>query len=335
MSLLFCDSFDHYATADITSKWTVNAGGIIASGGRNSTNCVRLLGNPANLTRTFPGSGYNTIIVGAAFKFGTGIALTPIIQLGDATVIHVDVRCDGSKCLTVTRAGTLLEIASFTVVIDTWYYIELKVKIGDTTTGTWELRVNGVTVAQDVGGGDTQNGGTAFVNKVVIGGVQGNELTVVDDLYICDTTGTYNNDFLGDVRVYYSPPDANGTNVAWAASAGTDEECVDETAPNSDTDYISTATPADKESFAFAALGITGNVKAVQTSLFARKDDAGSRTIRELCRSGGTNYVGASASIGDTYLYYCEIREINPDGAPAAWSVAGVDAAEFGVELVS
>ena len=38
MALIFCDGFDHYATADIYSKWSIQSSGVIGGYGRFGTN---------------------------------------------------------------------------------------------------------------------------------------------------------------------------------------------------------------------------------------------------------------------------------------------------------
>ena len=59
MALLFMDSFDHYATADITEKWTASTGTFaIGAYGRNSTNGLRIPSDtsPASVQTSVLGS---------------------------------------------------------------------------------------------------------------------------------------------------------------------------------------------------------------------------------------------------------------------------------------
>lgn len=129
-------------------------------------------------------------------------------------------------------------------------------------------------------------------------------------------------------------PTGDGATVAWAASAGSDYQCVDEATPNGDTDFISSATPNDIDTFTYPALGLAGTVLGVAPTSVARKDDAGVRSIREVVRTSGTNYPGgADLTLTSTYVNYQQVWETNPAGG--AWTVAAVDGAQFGVKLTA
>lgn len=343
--LLFCDSFDHYATADILKKWTYReAGGsstnVISAVGRNSTNGVTL--HPGSSTHGFTkdlGGNYNSLVVGFAMKVVqvNSNSIFPFVKLLDEATNHVDVRMNAAGVVLVTRNAVVLETTALILLAGVWYFFEIKSKIDDGTSGTWEVRVNGVQIAKDVGGGDTRNGANNYVNRVGMYAAGQYNDTIFDDYYICSTSGSFNNDFLGDVRVVAQFPSADGSNVGWAANgAASDRECVDEVAPNDDTDYISSLTPGALESFSFPALAVTGPIKAIQVLLEARKDDAGSRSIREYCLSGGSVATGPTQSLSDSYLYYSKIRETDPHVVPdTLWTKAGLDAAEEGCELVA
>ena len=109
---------------------------------------------------------------------------------------------------------------------------------------------------------------------------------------------------------------------------------VNDAQMNSDDNYVYTATPGNRNCYDFQALGLTGNVKAVQHVVAARKDDAGSRVVQLFARAGGADYDGPNLSTTDTYLFQRRILTTNPaTGAP--WNSVEVDAAQFGTKLVS
>jgi hypothetical protein len=60
----------------------------------------------------------------------------------------------------------------------------------------------------------------------------------------------------------------------------------------------------------------------------------GTRQIAEVCRSGGTNYVGTTQTLGSSYLMYRQIHETDP-ATSAAWTQTGLNSAEFGVKVVA
>ncbi len=73
---------------------------------------------------------------------------------------------------------------------------------------------------------------------------------------------------------------------------------------------------------------------AVQVATAARKDDAGSRSLRALIRSGATTANGATRVLGTSYALYDDRFETDP-ATGTAWTKAGVDALEAGVEVTA
>ena len=336
MTLLFCDSFDHYTT--IAQKWTLSATASMSAGnGRNGTAAL-------SLSSIWSGGGYvtktltsspQTLIAGVAWK--TPAITAGVIPLGflDNGTIQCDVRLDAAGHLLITRNGTTLATSTNSILVDIWYYLELKVTIDNSPNGQATLKVNGVTWASVVNG-DTQATANASANQVKCNHVLATSSTLYDDLYVCDDQGSYNKDFLGDVRVECIMPDGAGATADWDPSAGANYECVDEIPPDSDTTYVSTATATEVDTYEFDDVTpTTGTVLAVVTYMFARKDDAGARVINSVVRPVATDYAsGASHSVGDSYAYYSDIYEENEEVA-GVWTIATVNASEFGVKLES
>jgi hypothetical protein len=337
MTALFCDSFDHYDQSNFYSvkKWGsfVNNPPLLSTtGGRRGGRAMRLADYRAVL-HDF-GANKATLVIGFALRVDTGIS-TRIVQWLDVGSTQCFLTVDPAGWLGVYRGdGTLLGATAAGLVVPGVYaYVEFKVTFHD-TAGAAEVRMNGVS-RLSLSGVDTTQSANNYANVVVFGANQpaGGDLC---DLYICDTAGSVNNDFLGDVKVLALLPTGAGTNAAWTPSAGSNWDCANEVPPNDDTDYVSTATAGAKDSYVIADLPAgAGNPKFLQYAIHARKDDAGSRVVAPLVRVGGTDYtVGAGASIGDTYSYYVTVQEQNPNTS-AQWTATGLNAAEAGVVLVS
>ena len=108
---------------------------------------------------------------------------------------------------------------------------------------------------------------------------------------------------------------------------------MDEAAPNDDTDYLASSTVGHVDSWHYPALGYTGTIKGVQMSNYAKKTDSGTRAIVAVTRPASTNRPHATdLYIGTTYAYWRSLWEQNPEDS-AAWEVADVDGAEFGVKV--
>jgi hypothetical protein len=160
---------------------------------------------------------------------------------------------------------------------------------------------------------------------------------LIDDLYALDTTGAApNNTFLGDVRVEYLRPTANGAHQDFAlVGALSHWEAVDDDAtPDDDTSYIHSATVGEIDTEIYANTGLpSGTIFGVQVDLFARKTDSGFREIRPIVRHAGADYQGdALAPSFASYVYLLHVFELNP-GTAAAWTIADVNSAEYGVRI--
>lgn len=349
MALLFWDSFDHYATAHELYKWTsafVDGASTVTIGayGRNSTNGLRLFhqANQQARIRRALSSTPDTIIMGVATTISAMPATTAgLLQLLDGATVQIDLRVGNDGTLSVYRGalGVLLG-SSAPGIIDpaVYHYIEIKAVI-DNAAGSVEVHIDEVQVI-DVSGVDTQLSGTPQVTQIQLGGgIDGGGNYDHDDLYVCDDSGSNCNDFLGDSRLCFLPPTADGVHADWTPSAGVDHYAmVDEVDPDDDATTNDSATPTDRDSFDMDNLpiGVVGAVHAVCAVICSRKDDAGVRTLQPSVRVGGTDYDGASVNIPSSYSYHTLYAwEVNPDTA-APWLVAEVNAPlESGYELVA
>jgi len=130
-------------------------------------------------------------------------------------------------------------------------------------------------------------------------------------------------------------PSGAGSSTQMTPSAGSNFQCVDETSPNGDTDYVSDSVVGHKDLYAMGNLPSTsGTIKGIQVLSYDRKDDAGTRQIKNKIKSGATEADGATVTLGTSYVYVRDIFEHDPDtGAP--WTPSGVNAIEAGTEIVS
>ncbi|MGI0150005.1 MAG: hypothetical protein ACREDF_10815, partial [Thermoplasmata archaeon] len=216
-----------------------------------------------------------------------------------------------------------------------FHYIEFKVTISD-ASGVAVLKINGVT--ELTGSGlDTQNTTNASADRVLLG-LNGSALNVntdYDDLYVCDGSGTVNNDFLGDIRCEYIPPNGNGNSSQFVGSDGNSVDnylLVDEATPNDDTDYVESGTITEKDTYAQGNLTPTsGTVYGVQMLPYARKTDAGVRSIASIARLAAAEDLSVDKILSTSYSYFPDIRETKPGGG--AWTVTDVNNAEFGCKI--
>lgn len=339
MTLHFVDSFDHYATADISQKYSDASGSgvTISSGnGRRGTACLRLTQSAGYVSRVLP--AHATWIVGFAFKTSTlPGSYTSFLLIQDSSTVHVDIRLGADGTLRATRNGTTLATSSNSLSANTFYYIETRVTIDD-SSGVVEVRVNGSSSGWiNITGQDTRNAANASANLIKLSGVVVGS-TDFDDLYMCDGAGSVNNNFLGDVRVDCYLPNGNGNSsqLVGSDSNSTDNyQLVDEASQNGDSDYVQSLTVNNKDTYAFADMAHTpANIFGTQLNMVAKKDDSGTRSICSVARSGGTDYDGDTQALTTTYVDYRQIRETDP-ATSAAWTRTNLNNAEFGVKVAA
>ena len=130
-----------------------------------------------------------------------------------------------------------------------------------------------------------------------------------------------------------SGPTLNEVEFLGPGAAG--YQCVDDPLTiNGDIDYVSSAVAGQRNSYDFAPVGFTGNVKAVQQITTLRKDDAGSRTAQQFARVSGADYDGTNITVLDSYAMQRRIMTVNP-ATGAGWNTSDIDSAEFGTKIVS
>ncbi|QQR68374.1 MAG: hypothetical protein IPI58_05830 [Alphaproteobacteria bacterium] len=84
-----------------------------------------------------------------------------------------------------------------------------------------------------------------------------------------------------------------------------------------------------------ACPAVAGPVFGLQLSLCARKDDAGSRMMRGLLRSGGADDEGAALlAPGTDYRFHRQIWETNP-ATGTAWTQGQINALEAGCKITA
>jgi len=345
MALLFCDGFDHYTTVAAHGlKWSGCGASYTSGTGRTGS-----AGQPSNPSWINLGSGITTLIFGCAFNHASNGDTTFFVS--DSVTDHVTIKFLGASgnllVWTPNGAATMLRYNTYAsgwcvthanvpnvVRPAVWNYVEAKVVLHN-STGAVTIKVNGATIST-LTNIDTISATTGGEGTAMSFGMMGfNTTTWFDDLYVCDNSGSNCNDFLGDVRVVtVLPSDGNGSNTDFTCSSSTDHGAlVNESTPNDDTDYVYSSTLNHVDTWNYPALGYTGTIKAVQLNLDAKKTDAGTRAIAGVTRPASTNRVhGTNHYLAGSYAYWRAIWELNPEDS-AAWEVADIDGAEFGVKV--
>lgn len=333
MAILRVDSFDHYVTADMPKRGITTGNAIISAGnGRNGTASLRLVNATHEVLLSVPGNSGATITIGFAFRISAALSFNhnfAHVNEGAAELLSLNVMTTGA--VRVQRGSTVLATSVTTpVTIATWHYIELTALIA-AASGTFDVRVDGVSVVSGTGLNTRNGGSTGIWNGVLLGAgtVQGVNFDF-DDLYVANDAT-----FRGDHRVIAIVASAgNGTHTAWTPSTGSDHGAlVDEAAPNT-SDYVSSGTVAQIDTFNFAAIGVAGTIAAMQVSHYAKADVAGARSLGNVSRIGGVDYASAGVELAADWEYRTFLSLVSP-ATSVAWTVAEIDAAEFGPKVTA
>lgn len=354
MALLYMDGFD---AQDSAMRW-VQSGAVNEftygtttrfGAGKALTISTTNAAASSYVMRGFSASG--SVYIGAAIQVGAeGAGNDPSANLfgiyTDAGVTgHVYLRRISSNAIAVYRgnpsagdvnnpSGTLIVTSAAGALDGNWHYIEVYAVIHD-STGRLTVRVDGTTVIDFTG--DTRNGGTSTNIDAVrfrTGRYTGGSCAIsIDDLYVCDASGTANNTFLGDVRVQTMLPNAAGSSTQFTPTGSANNWANVSEVPFNNATYNAASTVGQLDLYGLSDLtGGTTSVMGVQTVAHMQKSDAGTANAKVAVKSGGAVYYDATRSLGTSATSYTQVREIDP-ATSAAWTVSGANGLEAGVEV--
>lgn len=222
---------------------------------------------------------------------------------------------------------------------DVTRYLQIRVLMSNTSSGEVEILVDGAAYASITAA--TTAVVATTLNKVQFElGHSGNASSkvVIDDIYILDTSGGVQDNFLGNQSVEAIYADGDGAATDWTPlGAGSHYVEVDElTVDDGDTSYVAASNDNDQDLFTFGDLTVlAGAVNGVMVKARMKNDSAGSRNVEMLHRSVAGNISNGTTKVvnSTSYSSFTQIWEQNPDG-PADWTVNEINGSQFGMELV-
>lgn len=348
MALLFMDGFDIYnSTTDLlnSSAWSRNSVTVntfSASGGRFGGGALTGNADDQQWRISIPGGAVQGDTIFVNFAYFVPASPTTL----DDPIFRASSTAGGRQMeLRVTSTGdlqyrdannALIATAVGGLNLNAWNWIGVQIIFGTTdANGTVIVEVNSIEVVNEVTQ-DTRHvaNDPAFIEFLF---TDLND-SFLDDVVIMDDAGIILNGLLADSRIQAALVDADGGVVAWTRNVGANDfEAVDDTlgTPDDDTTYVAATTAALETRFGMAALATSPqSIHAVQLKYRAKKSDVGNKTVRGLVNSNVTEALGNTVALVTSYRWYNDIFEQDPDTV-AAWIEAGVNAAQFGVEIVA
>lgn len=345
MALLWLDGFESYGT-------TLNSApaptGVLArkydslnyenyfkvqTGRNGSGRSVQLTGTYCSM-RTASLTTNTTLIVGFAFKTPTNSASNgaSICNLYNGTTLSIGMYMVGTGVMIIrNRYNNNIGVVNHTFQRNKWYFIELKMYT-DSSAGTIEVRVGGVTVLNLTGLSNDYTG-AGYVDNVSWYEYVGIQV-YVDDVYICDGSGTDFNDFLGNGKVETLRPDGADTS-GWGTSSpsSTHYENVDDEECDDNTSYEQSNVSSAQELYTVSDVSSITTVKGLMVSTMARTNSGTSETMQTTVSSNGTTTTANHTFSATTYATQIFVVEQDPD-ASAAWTTTTINAAKFGYMYV-
>lgn len=264
-----------------------------------------------------------TVIVGCAVMPSVSTTAMTFLTHGMAR-LKVTVSGNLALCRSDTDAQVAISPSAVWPAGNIWRFVELKLII---STGVCEVRVDGVVVLSGTVPTAASVASLIFPNQS-----NGNYISI-DDVYVLDTTGTTNNNYLGDVRVQTILPSSDGANLAMTPDSGTAHfSRVNEATPDT-TSYVTSTSAGVKESYKYQQLTAnTSSVYGVAVTTYASKDAPVAAGLATLVRLGVTDYVNAqSQMLSASWVAGTDLYQARPsDSAP--WTPTDVNTAEFGVQ---
>ena len=351
MTLLKFDGFEGYS-----SPWdAVGKGGIINTlsqnvwsyqTGRNGGKCLKFKSNnlfPGILNLNFDLIPNTRIaILGFAIKFDGGFENqatdTPLLEFGQGTQNRFILTKDTSGNLGFGAwTGSYVAYDIVKLELGRWYYMEIKYKI-HSSTGIAQFRLDEQLLMDFVG--DTYY---TYSTNVSFGQFRfydiynrSSEWTQIDDLYLADTEGAVNNDFLGDVRIDTIHPNGAGNYTQLTPSAGSNYECIDETGYSS-SDYVEGANATEKDSYTYGSVPTDLDDAAIfgiqLRQNCKRTAPASNIKIDPFLRTGSTDYSQTAQDLSDSFAEKQGDIILDDPSDSNPWTQAKINACEFGVEV--
>lgn len=352
MTLRVIDGFDYYPSSGLSliaaaQGWTGSTGSIIRSSnnafGYGYSMGISSFSNNTVIQRSLRGRYTSTCVMGMRMyvpSSGPGYSLSVVDSLTTGPnrqwrlhfleTGNIDLYT-GNNVLTART-----DVGSYTP--GKWFYLEIKWTPA-ITGGTFEVKINTVPILSlpsvqtaygTLVGVTTRGCDLVEFWKSTIGGAL--NTWAWDDFYFLDDAGTVNNDYLGNVRVQYLAPVSNGT-VQWAIGgtdpAATNWQSVLNTALD-DTQYVYDSVVNDRDLYNINPILNTPGVRGIEITGSYRQDDATQRFVSNSLKTAtGFSSYGVSHAINQSYTFYPDIYELNPETG-VAFTGAEVNTMQIG-----
>lgn len=205
--------------------------------------------------------------------------------------------------LVVKRNSTVIDTGTTALLQGVKYYIEVKV-----TDTTYEVRLDGVL---EMSGTMTSIGG--FDRMSIHSSNSSQNRGRIDDIYLNDSTGTVNNDYLGEISVLALFPDSDLSPQDWVPSTGSTAYEILDNAPATD-DYVEGQNTNDEMNVGIETVPIDiTDIHVVSLAYRAAKDGSGPCSIQASVNNDSASSAGSVIDPAETtYAWFFDTHELDP-----------------------
>lgn len=243
----------------------------------------------------------------------------------------LEIGTDGLLKLYSGNSATLLGTSSNSVPIQSWFVIELHLKIHD-TTGIATLRLNGaeeITFAGDTK--STDDSEISYFRPNWPGAVFGFGDQFVDDIIFNDLNGSVNNSWPNGLKIALLKPTADGNHKEWTPSTGSDNYALVDELPPVIADFLAAGSNGLRDTYVMEDCpeGM-GPIAAVIPSYWGQKSGTPAcENLKRLMRIGGSDYAGANLAVPTSFSLIQEVLETSP-ATSNPFTVSEMNGMEFG-----
>jgi hypothetical protein len=243
----------------------------------------------------------------------------------------VTLRCNGvNNPFTIYLGTGLVATGTFTPLLNTWYIIELHVKI-HATTGLLEFKIQGSLDASF--SGDTSSTGYLTLDSIELDG--SNWTGYVDDIVINNPYGISCNQWMGGARIVSLKPSGPGSLTQWTPSVGVNWECVNEI-PFSSVDYVTSNIIGMTDLYTLEHLpaGVCSNatIQAMRITNVALKSTSALANIQNVIKINSEINAASALPLSLVESLVSSYYDTNPVSG-LTWDYNTINALEAGVKV--
>ena len=333
MARIFTEGFetgDNLGFNPVTSSVT-----IISTNPRSGSYCAKFSAATSIGTIIIPATGELYV----RFGFMTGQNNKVDIRfawMSDSTVLgHLRVQNNGlvNGINAYSSTSTLLANGTINITANTWYLVEIYIKIGDNPNGRVITKIDGITDIDFTG--DTQPAAITTINRIDFKGQGGvGEENYFDDIAINNTSGTSDNSWCGDGHIIALIPDSAGDVTQLIPSSGSSNWSLVDERPANTTDYVSGSVIGEYDLYNLTPFSVSNAaVKRIwaETRSLDTVAEGGTISIGIKVNGEGEDWGSYNSLLTTYYRYIGTVYPLTPSGS-AIWTSTNLNNLQIGIK---